>query len=508
MSAPVSLGSPDGLETPRPAGTGLGAKAQSAVLWNTGFNLFRDLLQFAVMLVLVRLLPPSAYGEFSLVTSMIGFISIFSFNNFLAYTLQVRREEETHYQDQFTAGSVIQTTLFLLTNAIAVMIRWIPSYAAVSPLVHVMSLTFLISLPCDFRIKMLERQLDWRRLRLLHALGLVLVAIAAIALALVGAGAYALLVPGMLVTIPFVADLVLKLRWKPQWTWSWERYKRAWVFGLSRIGSGAATAGRQLLESGVLASVVGFATLGFVNRALGLAQLFCIKFSAQLLYALYPLLARSEPGTGAFQKVSGLVLRCIAWVALPVAILLSLLAPVVVRTIYGDPWAPVIDLLPFAMAFGFAAALAHATYMLLLANNRAGWCLALDAAACVGTVVNVFLVLPLGLLYYLGASVCLQAALCCVEMALLLRIGSVNWSGLGRACLPPIAASAFAFFTCEAVLRVLGADRTVFFVAVSYGVAFSLGYALLLRICFSGALKELIDYLPASHRINRLLAYT
>jgi O-antigen/teichoic acid export membrane protein len=57
---------------------GLGQRARQAVYWNTGFNLFRDLLQFAVMLVLVRILSPDAYGQFGLVTSIIGFISVFA----------------------------------------------------------------------------------------------------------------------------------------------------------------------------------------------------------------------------------------------------------------------------------------------------------------------------------------------------------------------------------------------------------------------------------------------
>ena len=138
-------------------GTDLRTTAQAAVIWNTGFNLFRDLLQFAVMLVLVRLLDARAYGQFSLVTSIIGFISIFSFNNFIAYTLQVQTEEETHYQEHFTAGAVLQIGMFLLTNFIAVCVRWIPAYSSIAPLLHVMSVTFLFEWPCELRRKMIER---------------------------------------------------------------------------------------------------------------------------------------------------------------------------------------------------------------------------------------------------------------------------------------------------------------------------------------------------------------
>jgi len=57
------------------------------IIWNTGFNFFRDVLQFATMLVMIRLLPPGAYGHFGFVTSIVGFLSMFAFGNFIAHAL-------------------------------------------------------------------------------------------------------------------------------------------------------------------------------------------------------------------------------------------------------------------------------------------------------------------------------------------------------------------------------------------------------------------------------------
>ena len=63
-------------EPPASSGPALADKARSGVLWVTGLNVFRDILQFATMLVLVRLLAPKAYGEFSLITSVMVFFTI------------------------------------------------------------------------------------------------------------------------------------------------------------------------------------------------------------------------------------------------------------------------------------------------------------------------------------------------------------------------------------------------------------------------------------------------
>ncbi len=112
----------------------LGHSARLAVLWNTGFTLFRDLLQFGLTLILVRLLAPQEYGQSGLVNSIIGFLMIFSFRSFVLHALQTRHEEEADFQLHFTAGAFIQSSLFLIVNLIALGLRWVPAYAEITPL--------------------------------------------------------------------------------------------------------------------------------------------------------------------------------------------------------------------------------------------------------------------------------------------------------------------------------------------------------------------------------------
>ena len=489
-------------DSPRLRGTDLRAIAQSAVIWNTGFNLFRDLLQFVVMLVLVRLLDARAYGQFSLVTSIVGFISIFSFNNFIAYTLQVETEDETHYQEHFTAGAVLQIGMFLLTNFIAVCLRWIPAYSSTTPLLHVMSVTFLLEWPCELRRKMIERAFDWRRLRLVHAIGLSINAALAIILGWMGAGVYALLVPGMAVTWPFIYDLFVSAHWRPNWSWSWEKYKRAWNFGLTRIGSGLTLYGKQLLESGALAAVLGFSSLGILTRSIGLAQMFCQKFASQLMYAIYPILARSGAGSGA--HIGSLIFRLVAWTVVPIAVCFAVLAGPVVGTVYGKKWLAVVPLLPWAMAWGVGASLSHAGYMLLLARQQQRRCLFADALFLCGTGVALALALPFGTRAYLMASAILQFLVLLMMVQWLFQLEALTSSGLVSAFLPTITASFLAAVAAVAMLRFLNLAPSTFVTAAGWGIIFALSYLLSLRLIFVRELSDLISYFPARKQMNRL----
>lgn len=486
--------------------SGFAGKARSAVIWNAGFNLFRDLLQFVTMLVLVRLLPPRAYGEFGFVTSVVGFMSIFAFGNFIAHALQVKDAKDARFQEHFTAGAVLNIGMFCVANLVAFALRTSSEWAQVAPLLHVMSLTFLLEWPCEVRRKMIEREFDWKTLRILHGIGLALTALLAIGMALGGFGTYALLVPGLAVTLPFICDLFVRMRWRPTWEWSWSSYKPAAQFGVTRIGSGLVLNGRQLMESAVFASILGFAALGVFNRSIGLAQLFCGKVASQLVYAIYPILTRIDNKEANAARVGGLVIQTVAWSAIPLATAFAVLAGPFVRLIYGENWLAVIPLVPWAMGWGVAAALFHATYMLLLARQQQRWCLIADAAILLGTALALFAALPFGMRPYLIAATAVQVLGLVLVTFWLWKVNGLRVAAWVSSFGPAAVAAAAGALAIHLAVPDLLAGRTVSVaLAIALGGAFMLVYVLMLRLCFKRQLLPLLPYLPARTRIQKLL---
>lgn len=483
----------------------LAEKAKLSVLWNTGFNLFRDALQFGVMLVLVRLLDPAAYGQFGMATSVIGFISVFAFQNFIAYTIQVRSDDDVHYQDHFTAGAFIQLGLFLVANLVAVVLWFIDSYSEIAPLVHLLSLSFLLEWPCELRRKMLERALDWKHLRTLHGVGLVVSSVLAIFMGIMGSGVYALVVPGMLVTAPFIYELFITKGWRPTWQWNKERFNAAFRFGLTRMGSGLTVQIRPLLENGLIVQTVGYASVGLLGRAVGLSTMFCQRLALQLMYAIYPVLTKVEPGTARYRKMSDLILRLVAWGAFPTAAVFAALAKPVVSTVYGAKWLEVIPLLPWAMLVAALAAMVHTAYMLLLAHHGQGVCLKIDLMILAGTSIALFVGMPFGLVVYLQYLVLSQLLALTGLFWALHRAGGSSLDGLIQALLPALLGVFSAYVFSETICRILHIDVNLFWAALLYGFHFLLVYCFMLRLFFLPPLKELVSYLPGKKTIGSLL---
>src|SRR5262249_27964194 len=113
----------------------LGRGARGAVLWGSGFTLLRDVVQFAMMLVLVRILSADDYCRAGLAQAVLGMISVVSFAATAPHALQLRDPATIDWQAHFTAGTVINLSLFVLTIFVAGLLSLTKSYAgAAAPL--------------------------------------------------------------------------------------------------------------------------------------------------------------------------------------------------------------------------------------------------------------------------------------------------------------------------------------------------------------------------------------
>ncbi len=479
--------------------------AQQAMLWSAGLNLFRDVLQFGQMIVMVRLLDPAIYGMAGLATTFINFIGLVSFQHIITHVLQVRGDGEVNYHQHFTAGIVVNGALFLLTNLIAVGIQFTPNYSKLQSLLHVLSLTFLLSVPVDMRVKMLERDHNWTRLRMLQMGSIIVSIIAAVSMALAGAGVFALIVPGLLASMVFVTDLFLYTGWRPHWQWRYDDYREALRFGLNRAGSNALNGGRNLLQNMLITQQFQFSALGVFGRAEGLANLFCGRIAQEAANALYPVITRAEARSERFQRISGLVLQSVVWVVVPIAAFLSLEADNIVRLLFGQKWIEVIPLVPLAMAIGLAISIGATAYRLLLANDQARLCLRSDLIAFALAATPILALIPFGLVPYLIGSAAAHICIAGILLLLLVHTRGIRSPALPAILLPPVlaalAGAAALWMLDSALLR----DLSHFARLLVAGPTFAIVYLVMLRLAFPATLAELVSYLPGSLHLGRLL---
>src|SRR6185312_13618595 len=152
-------------------------------------------------------------------------------------------------------------------------ISFADKYSAAALPLAALATIFVVEVPGTLRLRMLEAAHNWKRFRLLVMAGTLLGLGSGLVVGLMGGGVWALIVQPPLFGLPGAIDLFVGARFRPDFTWSWQRYRQTALFGFNRVGASALAKGRQLAEQVALTAAFSFATLGIFTRAMGLGTL-------------------------------------------------------------------------------------------------------------------------------------------------------------------------------------------------------------------------------------------
>ncbi len=483
----------------------LTTSAKSALLLGGGFTIVRDVAQFGAMLVMVRLLAPEDYGSAALAQSFLGLLSVASFGTFVSHALQFRDPARVDWQAHFTAACVLNTGIFLLTLLLAWALSLTQRYDRAALPLAALAITFLVEIPGSLRHRMLETQHDWVRFQLLLILGTALGLGTGLVIALCGGGVWALVVQPPLFGLPAAIDLFRNDKWRPDWTWSWTRYRDTVRFGMNRMGAAAAIRGRQTVEQTVMAGAYDFAALGVFTRTIGLATLIAGRLGPVVLQTLYPVVTRAEAGSERFQRVAGLVLQGVCWITIPAAIFVSVHSQDTVALIYGKQWQAVVEILPLAIIGVGLGGIAATLSSLLLANNAARLCLMIDiAGAIIGLALALWLI-PSGIKLYLAALAVNAFIIVLISLIALVTTRGISLSSLSQSIFPALLSSALATLSITALDYAYSDTLSSAARLLIHSLIFGCVYLCALRISSPSATLELLKAAPVASRLRRLI---
>lgn len=487
------------------SGQRLARAAAGAFLWNAGFTLAKDALQFGAMLVLVRFVSPQDYGRAALAQSVLGVIAVASTRTFMPHVLQSREPGAIDWQAQFTGGMAINVMAFVLTLLVSGLLFQIDGYSGAALPLAILASVFLVDAPANLRLLKIQVEHDWPRLMGLNGMGTLLAAVFSIVIALSGGGVWALVATVLVCSMPAVVDLFVVQGWLPDWSWSWARYRETIRFGVIRMGSAGLQAARQAIETLLVSGIYDFATLGVFTRGVGLATLAAGRIGPVLVSSLYPVITRAERRSDRFRRIAALVLCGVAYATVPAAAFLALAASDAVALLYGPKWDGVTPLLPAASACICFSGLSATAYGLLLANEEPGACLAIDTGSMISAAALAIWAVPAGTQYYLMALVGHGAVVMTITFAALHATGGIGLSAFGAAFAPSIAASVAASAATLGARSALPAiDAPALRLAIE-GLVFASAFMLALRTAFPHRLRDVLEVAPGGRRLGRIM---
>ena len=311
-----------------------------------------QVLSFVRSVILARLLTPEIFGIMAIALIVVRFIEAFTRSGLEAALIQ-RQADFNEARD--TAFTLLVFRGLILCSVVMAAAPWIADFYEEQQLVFilaVMSSHFIFVGFNNINIIAKQKELDLRKYAYLDITVQVTSTIATVIIAYYTRSVWAL-VTGYLITAFLFASLsYLFIPGRPRFGFNTQIAKELLSYGKFITGTSIILYIAGEMDNLVIGKILGMEALGYYVLAFTLANMVTTFLSRLLSGALFPAYSKIQSDTEAVNRVFKKSLVLLLNIIVPTAVGLAVLAPEIVRVIYGEKWAASVDPLIALCVFG------------------------------------------------------------------------------------------------------------------------------------------------------------
>ncbi len=318
----------------------LGKKAVKGAFWASVDKISSMVIQFAVNLILARLLLPDDFGAIGLLTIFIVVSGTLVDGGFASALIQKKDATQTDFSTVFFWNLGLSTFLYVILFVAA---PWIADFYHIPLLCNILRVLGLSLIINAFRlipINKLTKELAFKKLALIHLTTYIASAALAIYMAYRGAGAWSLvaftLAQGGLSGILFW----LFSDWRPTLEFSWPSFKRLFSFGGYILAANVLQQISQNVQGLIIGRKFSSTQMGYYSQAQKLDSVFSYSVPQVIVSVMYPVYSQIQDDLERLRSVLAMNLRVISYLIFPMLALLAFMAEPLITGLYGDKWLP------------------------------------------------------------------------------------------------------------------------------------------------------------------------
>ncbi len=320
--------------------------------WSGVSQVVRQLLQFAVTVVLARLLVPTDFGALAMIAVFTGFAGIFVDLGLGAALVQKQEATDIHLHTTFwlnlAAGTAISAIVFLAAPAIAALYL----EPRLRTITRVIALNFLLSSLCSIPYSQLQKKLEFKNLAKVEIASFLGAGVVAIVLAWRGLGVWSLVAQTLLATLISAGLLWRLCHFRPALRFSRKAFRELFSFSSHYLGFNALAYWIRNFDNLLVGKYIGAAALGIYSRAYNLMLYPVNQLSGVISRVMFPALSQIQHDIPRVRSLYLKATRAIALVSFPLMVGLLCLAEPFVLNVFGSKWEGVIPVLEIFSLLG------------------------------------------------------------------------------------------------------------------------------------------------------------
>jgi len=326
-------------------------QTRHAVIWSALDVFMRQGVQFAVLVVLARLLAPEDFGLIAMLALFVSVAGIFIDGGMSSALIQrqhsSRSDESTIFFFNLGMGAAMAALICLGAP-------WISAFFGqplLESLAYALAFSLVLNAMGAIHTTLLTREMDFRTLGKIGAVSSLLSGVLAIALAFAGYGVWSLVAQALCAGAVSVALLWWWHPWRPAWTFSCDSLAAYFRFGCYEMAANLTDALTTNLNAILIGKLFSVREAGFYDRAQRMQQL-PVTMMANIVNRV-AFSAFSRHNEDKIRLTQGLKRsqQVAMAINLPAMAAIAVLAEPLVVTLLGERWtsaAPILQVLAVA----------------------------------------------------------------------------------------------------------------------------------------------------------------
>lgn len=380
-------------------------QAIRGVFWSAIQNWGSALLGMAVFIVLSRMLGAEAIGLLALANIVIVFMDIFLRQGFGQALVQRSDLEPDHLNTAFWINVLLGVALMLMMIAGAGWVAALFDEPRLAPVIRWLSPGLLLGALNNTPQAILQRNMAFKSLAIRSLVGVTCGGAVGIGMALMGYGIWSLV--GQHLTAAAIGTVVLWTAsgFRPSFRISLRHFRDLFSFGIHIIGSELLTFMSQRSYGLLIAYFLGTEALGFYNIAQRLLRVMTQVLTQTISSVALVTFSRLQHATDRMRQAYYTATQMTSAIAFPAFMGMAVLAPELVRGLFGDSWDESIPVMRVLAAMGILQSVGYFNGAVLLACGKPNWRLALISLNALINVIAFVVVVRWGILAVAAAFV-------------------------------------------------------------------------------------------------------
>lgn len=331
---------------------GLRSKTIRSGLWVGASSAATTLLSLVRSIILARLLTPEIFGLMNLALVFIRGVETFTRTGFAAALIQRQHDFETARDTAFTLLAVRGIILTLVVYLAAPLVGAYYENETQTTLVGILAFAFLISGFENINIVAHQRDLNFKKV-VYHELGVALLGFVVVVICAYYMRSVWALAIGYLTTA--VTSLVLSyivFPGRPRFHVDMKAARELFQYGKFISAAAIVIFIATEIDNLVIGKVLGLTALGYYVLAFTLANLPTTHFSKVISRVMFPAYSKLQNDVVGLQEAYLRVLRIVTTFSIPATVGMMILAPEIIRVVYGNQWLDSVTVLQILAIFG------------------------------------------------------------------------------------------------------------------------------------------------------------